>query len=204
MTNEQYYDCIQPYQNACQMMRTRLEVLNKNLYDVAPSPPIHNIQQRIKSKKSIEKKLAKLGKDDSVQSMKDYLQDIAGIRVICYFIDDIYNMVNALKRQTELIFIREKDYIQNPKPNGYRSFHVIIAVPVYYLDAMEYFPVEIQFRTMTMDLWASMEHRVCYKKTPEHRESLAEAFQQYAKILGKIEEQFESYNETGVLEEIDS
>lgn len=105
--------------------------------------------------------------------------------MICYFIDDIYNLVNALKRQSELIFIREKDYIQNPKPNGYRSYHVIIAVPVYYLDTMEYFPVEIQLRTMTMDLWASMEHRVCYKKLPEHREELAEAFCQYADILRK-------------------
>ena len=122
--------------------------------------------------------------------------------MICYFIDDIYNLVNALKRQSELIFIREKDYIKNPKPNGYRSFHVIIAVPVYYLDTMEYFPVEIQLRTMTMDLWASMEHRVCYKKLPEHREELSDAFCQYADILRKIEEQFEAYNETGMLEEI--
>ena len=79
---------------------------------------------------------------------------------------------------------------------------MIIAVPVYYLDTMEYFPVEIQLRTMTMDLWASMEHRVCYKKLPEHREELAEAFCQYADILGRIEEQFEAYNETGLLEEI--
>ena len=191
MTNEQYYDCIQPYQNACQIMRAKLEVLNGSLYQKSSISPIHNIQERIKAKKSIEKKLEKLGHSD-----------IAGIRVICYFIDDIYNLVNALKRQSELIFIREKDYIQNPKPNGYRSYHVIIAVPVYYLDTMEYFPVEIQLRTMTMDLWASMEHRVCYKKLPEHREELAEAFCQYADILGKIEEQFEAYNETGMLEEI--
>ena len=170
MTNEQYYDCIQPYQNACQIMRAKLEVLNGSLYQKSSVSPIHNIQERIKAKKSIEKKLEKLGHSDSVQNAKDYLRDIAGIRVICYFIDDIYNLVNALKRQSELIFIREKDYIKNPKPNGYRSFHVIIAVPVYYLDTMEYFPVEIQLRTMTMDLWASMEHRVCYKKLLEHRE----------------------------------
>ena len=189
MTNEQYYDCIQPYQNACQIMRAKLEVLNGSLYQKSSVSPIHNIQERIKAKKSIE-------------NAKDYLRDIAGIRVICYFIDDIYNLVNALKRQSELIFIREKDYIQNPKPNGYRSYHVIIAVPVYYLDTMEYFPVEIQLRTMTMDLWASMEHRVCYKKLPEHREELAEAFCKYADILRKIEEQFEAYNETGMLEEI--
>lgn len=153
MTNEQYYDCIQPYQNACQIMRAKLEVLNGSLYQKSAVSPIHNIQERIKSKRSIEKKLEKLGHSDSVQNAKDHLRDIAGIRVICYFIDDIYNLVNALKRQSELIFIREKDYIQNPKPNGYRSLHVIIAVPVYYLDTMEYFPVEIQLRTMTMDLW---------------------------------------------------
>lgn len=202
MTNEQYYDFIQPYQNASQMMHTKLEVLNKNLYCKTSAVPIHNLQERIKSKKSIEKMLQKLGYSDSVQNAKDFLKDIAGIRVICYFIDDIYNLVNALKRQNELIIVKEKDYIKKPKPNGYRSYHVVIAVPVYYLDTMEYFPVEIQFRTMTMDLWASMEHRVCYKKMPEHREVLAEAFCQYADILGKIEEQFEVYNETGMLEEI--
>lgn len=203
MTNEQYYDFIQPYQNAGQMMYTRLEVLNKSLYSKNAASPIHNLQERIKSKKSIEKKLEKMNLSDSVQNAKDYLKDIAGLRVICYFIDDIFNLVNALKRQSELIVIKEKDYIKNPKPNGYRSYHMIIAVPVYYLDTMEYFPVEIQFRTMTMDLWASMEHRVCYKKMPEHRAELADAFCQYAEILGKIEEQFEAYNETGMLEEIE-
>lgn len=202
MTNEQYYGFIRPYQSAGQMIYARLEDLNKRLYEKQAASPIHNIQERIKSKKSIEKKLKKLGMSDSVQNAKDYLKDIAGTRVICYFIDDIYNLVNALRRQNELIFIKEKDYIENPKPNGYRSYHIVVAVPIYYLDTMEYFPVEIQFRTMTMDLWASMEHRVCYKKTPENREELAEAFCQYAGILGKIEEQFETYNETGMLEEI--
>lgn len=202
MTNEQYYDFIQSYQSASQIIYARLEDLNKRLYEKQAASPIHNIQERIKSKKSIEKKLNKLGHSDSVQNAKDYLKDIAGIRVICYFIDDIYNLVNALRRQSELIFIKEKDYIENPKENGYRSYHIVVAVPIYYLDTMEYFPVEIQFRTMTMDLWASMEHRVCYKKTPENRKELALAFCQYAHILGKIEAQFETYNETGMLEEI--
>ena len=195
MTNEQYYDCIQPYQNACQIMRAKLEVLNGSLYQKSSVSPVHNIQERIKSKKSIEKKLEKLGHSDSVQNAKDYLRDIAGIRVICYFIDDIYNLVNALKRQSELIFIREKDYIQNPKPNGYRSFHVIIAVPVYYLDTMEYFPVEIQLRTMTMDLWASMEHRINYKKERQDREKLVKELKEHARKLEKIEKSFEKYSE---------
>ena len=196
MTNEQYYDCIQPYQNACQIMRAKLEVLNGSLYQKSSVSPIHNIQERIKAKKSIEKKLEKLGHSDSVQNAKDYLRDIAGIRVICYFIDDIYNLVNALKRQSELIFIREKDYIKNPKPNGYRSFHVIIAVPVYYLDTMEYFPVEIQFRTMSMDFWASMEHRISYKKERTDKEQLRDELREYANMLVEIESRFEQYNET--------
>ena len=201
MTNEQYYDCIQPYQNACQIMRAKLEVLNGSLYQKSSISPIHNIQERIKAKKSIEKKLEKLGHSDSVQNAKDYLRDIAGIRVICYFIDDIYNLVNALKRQSELIFIREKDYIQNPKPNGYRSYHVIIAVPVYYLDTMEYFPVEIQLRTMTMDLWASMEHRISYKKERADKEELTTELLGYANQLQEIEKSFESHNEIGKLKE---
>ena len=201
MTNEQYYDCIQPYQNACQIMRAKLEVLNGSLYQKSSVSPIHNIQERIKAKKSIEKKLEKLGHSDSVQNAKDYLRDIAGIRVICYFIDDIYNLVNALKRQSELIFIREKDYIQNPKPNGYRSYHVIIAVPVYYLDTMEYFPVEVQLRTLSMDFWASMEHRISYKKERADKEELTTELLGYANQLQEIEKSFESHNEIGKLKE---
>lgn len=201
MTNEQYYDFIQPYQNANEIMRMKLEVLNHNLY-LKSSQPIHHIQERVKEKKSIEEKLSRMNYSDSVQNAKDHLLDVAGIRVICYFVDDIHNLVNALKRHGELIVIREKDYISNPKPNGYRSYHMIVGVPVYYLDTMEYFPVEIQFRTMAMDFWASMEHRICYKKQPEHREELAAAFQQYAQVLENIEEQFEAYNETGRLGDV--
>lgn len=203
MTNEQYYELIQPYKNASQIMRAKFESLNQNLYHRSADGPIHNLQDRIKEKKSIEKKLQKLSLSDSVQNAKDNLKDIAGIRVICYFVDDIYNLADALRRQTDLILISEKDYITHPKPNGYRSYHMILAVPVYYLDTMEYFPVEIQFRTMAMDFWASMEHRICYKKNPEHRAALSEAFLQYAQVLEKIEEQFENYNETGkILQEI--
>ena len=182
-------------------MRMKLEVLNHNLY-LKSSQPIHHIQVRVKEKRSIEEKLARMNYSDSVQNAKDHLLDVAGIRVICYFVDDIHNLVNALKRHGELIVIREKDYISNPKPNGYRSYHMIVGVPVYYLDTMEYFPVEIQFRTMAMDFWASMEHRICYKKQPEHREELAAAFQQYAQVLENIEEQFETYNETGRLGDV--
>ena len=164
MTDKEYYEFVRPYRDAMQMLLTRLDVLNHSLYETSVSQPVHNIQERIKEKASLEEKLARKGKEPTVMNAKDYLKDIAGIRVICYFVNDIYNLVGILKRQTDLLIIQERDYIASPKPNGYRSYHVIVGVPVYCLDGMEYFPVEVQFRTMSMDFWASMEHRVSYKK----------------------------------------
>ena len=196
MTNEQYYDLIQPYEDARRLLNTRLEVLSHSLYvDRAACGPIHTIQSRIKAKRSIEEKLKRLGMTDSVLNARDYLQDIAGIRVICYFVDDIYNMAAGLKKQTDLVVVKERDYIAAPKPNGYRSYHIVLGAPVYCIDTMEYFPVEVQFRTMSMDFWASMEHRICYKKNPEHRERLEREFRTYAAVLKEIEEQFEEYRE---------
>lgn len=195
MTNEQYYSLIQPYSDANQLLLTRLEMLNHKVYSQEAFHPIHTVQSRMKAKKSIERKLSKMNSNGSVQDAKDFLKDIAGIRVICYFVSDIQKLVNALKKQNDLIVIQEKDYISRPKPNGYRSYHVIVGIPVYYMDAMEYYPVEIQFRTISMDFWASMEHRICYKKKPEHEEELRGAFLQYAGILREIEESFEAFSE---------
>ena len=196
MTNEQYYELIKPYEDASRMLLGRLELLNRNLYaSRLEYGPIHNIQSRIKKKKSIEDKLHRLGHRDGVLNARDYLQDIAGIRMICYFVDDIYNMVAVLKKQSDLVIMKEKDYIAFPKPNGYRSYHIVVGMPVYCLDTMEYFPVEVQFRTMSMDFWASMEHRICYKKSPEHREILEQEFRKYAGVLQEIEEQFEKYSD---------
>ena len=196
MTNEQYYDFIKPYEDARRVLNTRMEVLNHTLYkERSVSGPIHNIQSRIKEKRSIEEKLRRLGFTDSMNNARNELQDIAGIRVICYFVNDIYNMVHILKRQTDLVLIKEKDYIRVPKPNGYRSYHLVLGIPVYCLDTMEYFPVEVQFRTMAMDFWASMEHRVCYKKKPENKEWLEQEFCRYARILKELESEFEIHSE---------
>lgn len=197
MGDEEYYDFIRPYEDARQMLLTRLDVLNHTLYQTTEGHPIHNIQDRVKSKSSIEGKLIRKNKEVTVENAKDYLQDIAGIRVICYFVADVYNLVSILKQQSDLILIRERDYIANPKPNGYRSFHLIVGVPVYCLDGMEYFPVEIQFRTLSMDLWASMEHRVSYKKNRDDKEKLTKELRNYADMLVKIEKRFEIYNENG-------
>ena len=198
----QFQQAMMRYTCAIREVKTKLEVLNDERSVKNQRNPIEMLKSRVKKPKSIVEKLQRRGFEITLESMEKNLDDVAGIRIICSFLDDIYEVADMLIRQDDVKVIAVKDYIQNPKPNGYRSFHVIIAVPVYYLDTMEYFPVEIQLRTMTMDLWASMEHRVCYKKLPEHREELSDAFCQYADILGKIEEQFEAYNETGMLEEI--
>lgn len=195
MTNEEYYTFIQPYADASEVLLARLNVLKHNLYSESAGQPIHNIQNRMKEKDSMEGKLKKKGKEPTVMNAKDYLQDIAGIRVICYFVEDIYNLADALKRQSDLIVIRECDYISDPKPNGYRSYHIIVGVPVYCLDGMEYFPVEIQFRTMSMDFWASMEHRVLYKMERDDREKIAAELKEYAENLVKIESRFAQYSD---------
>ncbi|MCI8464192.1 MAG: (p)ppGpp synthetase [Lachnospiraceae bacterium] len=190
MTNEQYYELIKPYEDVSRVMLTKLEILNHSIYNRDNGKPIHHIQNRIKMKKSIEDKLERLEMTDSVMNAKDHLMDIAGIRVICFFPEEIYDLVDCLKRQADLIVIKEKDYIKTPKQSGYRSFHIVFGVPIHCLDAMEYFPVEIQFRTLSMDFWASMEHRICYKKEYDNKDEVSREMQQYAMALELIESRF--------------
>ena len=190
MTNEQYYELIKPYEDVSRVMLTKLEILNHSIYNRDNGKPIHHIQNRIKMKKSIEDKLERLEMTDSVMNAKDHLMDIAGIRVICFFPEEIYDLVDCLKRQADLIVIKEKDYIKTPKQSGYRSFHIVFGVPIHCLDAMEYFPVEIQFRTLSMDFWSSMEHRICYKKEYDNKDEVSREMQQYAMALELIESRF--------------
>lgn len=195
ITEQEYQEFIQPYIDARNNLLTRLETLNKDFKRKYQNNPIHYIQSRIKKLGSIQGKLLRQELEESVENAKLNLKDIAGIRVICYFVDDIYNTAAILEKQSDMIVIKEADYIKRPKPNGYRSYHLVLGVPVYYTDGMEYFPVEIQFRTMSMDFWASMEHRICYKKQPRDKQMLADEFYGYAEVLREIEGKFEQYNE---------
>ena len=192
MTNEQYYDLIVSYQDALNLLKARLDVLNHHMYGNTVQP-IHNIRSRIKQKQSIEEKLGRLGFSPSLTNAKEKLQDIAGIRVICYFEKDVELLSEQLKRQNDLILIKERDYISNPKPNGYRSYHMVLGIQVCTMDSTEYYPVEVQIRTIGMDFWASMEHRVCYKKDREDKEEVQKELLKYAKILEDIEEGFEKF-----------
>ena len=168
-------------------VRMRLEVLNKDYRKKNNNYPIHFIQTRIKKRASLEKKLMKKDLPVTVEAAADNIRDIAGIRVICYFEEDVYAVAERLKQQQDLIFIRERDYIQNPKDSGYESYHVIYGVPVYHVDGMEYFPVEIQIRTMSMDFWASMEHRICYKNEAARKEELQNSLVRFSKELKDME-----------------
>ncbi len=195
MTNEQYYELIRPYEDAMQVMLTRLNILNHSIYAKEASKPVHHMQNRLKAKRSMEEKLERLGVTDSVINAKDNLMDIAGIRVICYFKEEIYTLIEALKRQSDILVIKEKDYIKNPKESGYRSYHIIFGVPVHAYDAMEYYPVEVQFRTLSMDFWSSMEHKICYKKKRENKEEISKQLQALSDSLTMIEEEMREYIE---------
>nr|WP_294494502.1 (p)ppGpp synthetase [uncultured Mediterraneibacter sp.] len=196
MTDEQYYTLIHPYKDALNLVLTRLKILNHTTYTDENFQPVHSITDRIKEKDSIENKLRKKHASPGAQDAKTLLQDIAGIRVICFFEKDIRHLTECLRKQSDLIVIKEKDYISSPKPNGYRSYHMIVGVPIYYMNGMEYYPVEIQFRTISMDFWAAMEHRICYKNQPFNEMEMRSAFLQYSEILEKMEKSFEVYSES--------
>ena len=196
MNDTEYYKLVRPYEDAMNMLLIRIRVLGHSLYNKEEEQLYHTIQNRIKGKDSIENKLLKKELEPSVKNAKDYLRDIAGIRVICLFLDDIYTLVELLTRQSELVFIKEKDYIKSPKKNGYRSYHLIIGVPVYCADTMEIFPVEVQFRTMEMDLWAPpcMEHRILYKGTTKvEGEKVKRELMHYSERLCEVEQYFEMF-----------
>lgn len=184
---EVYQELIRPYNDAMNNVRMRLEVLNKDYRKKNSNYPIHYIQTRIKKKESLENKLLKKQLPLTAEAAADNIRDIAGIRVICYFEEDIYAVAELLKQQQDLIFIRERDYIKEPKDSGYTSYHVIYGVPVYHVDGMEYFPVEIQIRTMSMDFWASMEHRICYKSEDARKEELQNSLARFSKELKDME-----------------
>lgn len=201
MTSDEYYRLIPPYQDAMNQILSRLEILNHNANQKEDFKPIHSIKNRIKEKDSLEGKLIRLNRQTSADEARDRLMDIAGVRVICFFERDIRRLAMSLKRQGDLVVIVEKDYIANPKPNGYRSYHLIVGVPVYFMDETEYYPVEIQFRTIAMDFWAAMEHRVCYKTLPEDEAEIRSTFLEYSGVLEEMERTFEGFHENAAAQE---
>ena len=166
------------YKSALKQISTKLEILNDEFQHVHRYNPIEHIKSRIKTPESIVKKLKKHGYESTIGNMVQYVNDIAGIRVICSFTSDIYQIAEMISNQSDISVISVKDYIVNPKPSGYKSYHMLVSVPVYLSDRIEDTKVEIQIRTVAMDFWASLEHKIHYKfegNAPDHiREQLVE------------------------------
>lgn len=160
----QFNELMNRYESAIKEVSTKLEILKNDFHLRNKRDCITMIQTRIKSPVSILNKLNRKGVPISIDSIRSELNDIAGIRVICSFIDDIYLLAEKLSKQDDIVVVAIKDYIKNPKPNGYRSYHMVIEVPVFFADAKENVRVEIQIRTVAMDFWASLEHDIKYKK----------------------------------------
>lgn len=152
------------YSCAMREICTKLENLSQEFELKEARNPIQHINHRLKKTESIRNKMLQKGLPLEYEVMRDEITDIGGIRVICSYINDIYAIANMLKQQDDLLIVREKDYISNPKKNGYRSYHLIVAIPIFLSSEKQIIPVEIQMRTIAMDFWASLDHQLKYKK----------------------------------------
>ncbi len=151
------------YHAALKQINTKIEILNDEFQQVHNYNPIEHIKARIKTPDSIVKKLKRHGYESTIENMVKYINDIAGIRVICSFTSDIYKIADMISNQSDIRILAIKDYITNPKASGYRSYHLVVTVPVYLSDRIIDTKVEIQIRTVAMDFWASLEHKIQYK-----------------------------------------
>lgn len=152
------------YRSAIREVETKLQVLNEEFSQEYNRNPFESIKSRLKKPASIFEKLRRKGYPLTLEAIRDNLSDVAGVRVICSFPDDIYRIGNLLAKQDDIILLQAKDYIKNPKPNGYRSLHYILDVPIFLSNEKKYMKVEVQFRTIAMEFWASLEHKLRYKK----------------------------------------
>ena len=186
----EFQELMMMYSCAIREMRTKLEVLNDELSIHHQRNPIEFITSRVKKPLSIVEKLHRYGVPVSVESVEKNLNDVAGVRVICSFIDDIYTVADMLLRQDDIILIKKKDYIQNPKENGYRSLHLIIELPVFFSNQKKNMRVEVQIRTIAMDFWASVDHQLKYKQDiedVENADQLSQELKECADIIAQTD-----------------
>ena len=183
------------YSSALKQISTKLEILNDEFQHVHRYNPIEHIKSRMKTSESIVKKLKRYGYESTIQNMVDYVNDIAGIRVICSFVSDIYRIADMISNQSDIKVISVKDYLKNPKPSGYRSYHMLVTVPVYLSDRIVDTKVEIQIRTVAMDFWASLEHKIHYKFEGNAPENIKEELIECAEMVTALDEKMLSLNE---------
>lgn len=192
---DKWKEVILVYSSALREISTKLEILNDEFQHVHRYNPIEHIKSRIKTSESIVKKLKKHGYESTIENMVKYVNDIAGIRIICSFTTDIYRIAEMLKRQSDMEILSIKDYIKKPKASGYKSYHMIVSIPIFLSEKKVNAKVEIQIRTVAMDFWASLEHKINYKfdvNVPGH---IKEELYECAQIVSELDAKMLSLNE---------
>ena len=183
------------YNSALKQIQTKLEILNDEFQHVHRYNPIEHIKIRLKTSESIVKKLRRRGLESTIQNMVEYVNDIAGVRIICSFTSDIYRIAEMISNQNDIKVTSVKDYLASPKDSGYRSYHMLVTVPVYLSDRIVDTKVEIQIRTVAMDFWASLEHKIHYKFEGNAPENIKQELLECADMVAALDNKMLSLNE---------
>lgn len=183
----EYKEIRMRYLCAIKEIKTKFDVLSTEFGVRYDRNPISSISTRLKNTSGILEKMRRQNIPPSLKNMQENIRDIAGVRVICSYIDDIYLLAEALVRQKDITLLAQKDYIKNPKPNGYRSLHLIVSVPVFFADESRDMTVEVQIRTIAMDFWASLEHELRYKKNVAHSADISDELRLCAETIAQTD-----------------
>ena len=183
------------YNAALKQMETKIEILNDEFMHVHQYNPIEYVKSRIKTPESIVKKLKRYGYETSIQNMVKYCNDIAGVRVVCSFTSDIYRLADIIGRQNDITVISVKDYMKKPKASGYKSYHMIVSLPVFLSDRQVDVKVEIQIRTIAMDFWASLEHKIYYKFEGNAPDYISRDLRECSEIVSNLDARMLHLNE---------
>ncbi len=183
------------YSSAIKKINTKIDILKEEFISVQNYNPIEHVTSRLKTEQSIARKLAREGHEVTLQNIDMYLNDVAGVRIVCSFTSDIYKIADMLTEQDDIKVLIVKNYIANPKSNGYKSYHLIITIPIYLSDGKEDVKVEIQIRTIAMDFWASLEHKIYYKFEGNAPEYIKEELAECAFLTNTLDERMLGRNE---------
>ena len=193
---EEWSKALLLYNSALKEISTKLEILNNEFKLAHQYNPIEHITSRLKSAQSIARKMRIKQKELTVENIIKYINDVAGVRIICSFTSDIYRIADSITKQNDVTVLKIKDYIANPKPNGYMSYHMIVSVPIFLSNDVINTKVEIQIRTIAMDFWASLEHKIYYKFEGKAPEGIRDELRECANIISFLDQKMLSINES--------
>lgn len=187
-----YRELMTYYRCAMMEVETKFNVLNEELSLQYDRNPIESVRSRLKEPESILEKLQRKNLPLTIEAIENNIFDVAGVRVICSFPEDIYMLTDCLLRQDDIVLVEKKDYIKNPKPSGYRSLHLIVEVPIFLHDQKRMMKVEVQLRTIAMDFWASLEHKIRYKKDLPEMEAISEELRRCSEMSAQLDARMEA------------